>query len=57
MAQMISFLAGTWFIWWIVAIVLVLRWFHVVSVASGESEAYAANDNTPAAQLPSVRYS
>jgi hypothetical protein len=28
---MISFLAKTWFVWWMLAVVFILRWFHVLS--------------------------
>jgi hypothetical protein len=33
---MISFLMHTWFLWWVVAILVILRWFHRVAVASRE---------------------
>lgn len=28
---MILFIEKTWFLWWMLAIIIVLRWFHVVS--------------------------
>lgn len=28
---MILFIAKTWFLWWMLAIVLLLRWLHVLS--------------------------
>jgi len=27
---MISFLAKTWFVWWMLAVVFILRWVHVL---------------------------
>jgi hypothetical protein len=27
------FIAKTWFLWWILAILIVLRWFHLVAAA------------------------
>jgi uncharacterized membrane protein YecN with MAPEG domain len=29
---MVAFLMHTWFVWWILAIVFILRWMHVMSV-------------------------
>ena len=38
---MIPFLEQTWFLWWLVAIFVILRWFHQMSendqVEAGES--------------------
>jgi len=39
----ILFLERTWFLWWIVAIILILRWFHLFSCNAG------ATRDTPAA--------
>jgi hypothetical protein len=30
----IHFIAKTWFLWWMLAIVVVVRWFHTVSVGA-----------------------
>lgn len=32
---MTELLEKTWFIWWIVATLAILRWFHVVSINAG----------------------
>ena len=43
---MVHFFENTWFVWWAVAIVLVLRWMHVVSpqeVAGDEEELWFAD--------------
>lgn len=50
---MIGFLQQAWFLWWILAAVIVLRWFHLFSYRSddrdlearrpGETEASAAS--------------
>jgi hypothetical protein len=34
---MISFLAETWFLWWMFAVLFILRWVHVLS-ANSESD-------------------
>jgi len=28
---MVAFLVQTWLLWWFIAVVAILRWFHVVS--------------------------
>ena len=28
---MLGFFENTWFIWWVVAAIAILRWFHVIS--------------------------
>jgi hypothetical protein len=30
---MIALFAKTWFLWWLLASVVILRWFHAVAVA------------------------
>jgi hypothetical protein len=35
---MIAFLEKTWVLWWILAVVFIVRWFHVVSA---DRESYA----------------
>ena len=37
---MIPFLEKTWFLWWMVAILLILRWFHLF--ASGTEQTHDA---------------
>jgi hypothetical protein len=34
----ISFIAKTWFLWWMFAIVIVLRWFHLLVSANAKME-------------------
>jgi hypothetical protein len=36
---MIPFIAKTWFLWWMLAIVLALRWMHLVSAAAKKMDA------------------
>jgi hypothetical protein len=33
----IEFIEKTWFLWWIGATVVILRWFHLVSSETGDS--------------------
>jgi hypothetical protein len=39
---MAAFLAKTWFIWWTVAVVVIMRWFQV-AVADHTSAASSSN--------------
>ena len=34
---MIVFIQRTWFVWWILATVIILRWFHLFSYRTDES--------------------
>jgi hypothetical protein len=52
---MISFLEYTWFLWWIFAVIIVLRWFHTVRVDRDDD--LISEVNAPAGQPPSVHYS
>ena len=36
---MIAFIAKTWFLWWMLAIVLALRWMHLVAAAAKKMDA------------------
>ena len=29
---MLQFIESTWFLWWVFAVIVILRWFHVLSV-------------------------
>ena len=40
---MIPFIQKTWFLWWILAALIILRWFHLFSVRM-EDEAREAPD-------------
>ncbi len=35
---MIHFFESTWFLWWIFAVVVIIRWFHVVAVVNQDWE-------------------
>jgi len=35
---MIHFFESTWCLWWIFAVVVIIRWFHVVSVVNQDWE-------------------
>jgi hypothetical protein len=46
---MILFIAKTWFLWWIFAVVFIVRWFHVVSArATTENFNTVASDREQA---------
>ena len=38
-AVMTLFFAKTWFLWWILATVLIVRWFHAVSIGAEAHDA------------------
>ena len=42
---MISFVEKAWFVWWMVATVLAVRWFHVLAVYSGSPNAFICEDD------------
>jgi hypothetical protein len=35
---MIEFFAKTWFLWWIIAGLAIVRWFHLASLGGSELE-------------------
>jgi hypothetical protein len=39
----IPFIQSTWFVWWILATLFILRWFHLFSSRTGESALEAAD--------------
>jgi hypothetical protein len=55
---MIAFIERTWFFWWIVAVLVILRWFHIFSSQTDE-RAHEASDSgtressTDSNQIPS----
>jgi len=54
MAAFIGFIEKTWFLWWILAILAILRWFNAVAVQAGETddhETSASADAPPAMDL------
>jgi hypothetical protein len=45
---MIPFLQNTWVLWWLAAIVLIIRWFHLAMQAPEDSDdRVSASDVTP----------
>jgi hypothetical protein len=59
---MILFLQKTWFLWWFLANVFVLRWFHLFSSHAYESAFEAADPaedeaSSTSKQIPSVTVS
>ncbi len=48
---MISFIEQTWYLWWIGAIVILLRWFHLFV-----SDREEAADDEEAAAIASVQF-
>jgi hypothetical protein len=52
---MILFIGKTWFLWWILLSVFLLRWFHQVSskaAAMGFEVPESSDEKTPAASGP-----
>jgi hypothetical protein len=55
----ITFIQKTWFLWWILATLFSLRWFHLVSVRPDDEGAFEAADSakekasTGSKQIPS----
>ena len=53
---MISFIEKTWFLWWIVATLIILRWFHLfLSRAESGVDAAASDEEQAAAIAPGPR--
>lgn len=53
---MISFIEKTWFLWWIVATLMILRWFHLFSSgAESDRDASALDEEQAAAILAGQR--
>ena len=53
---MISFIEKTWFLWWIVATFIILRWFHLFSsAAESNRDASALDEEQEKAILSSPR--
>lgn len=40
---MLPLLDKTWLLWWMFAVVVILRWFHVLSANSGSDASDSAN--------------
>ncbi|MGA2019061.1 MAG: hypothetical protein ABSH02_00620 [Candidatus Sulfotelmatobacter sp.] len=56
---MIVFLQKTWFLWWIVADLVILRWFHLFSSSAHEMALEAADlveeeASTTSKQIPDL---
>ena len=52
---MAAFFAKTWFLWWMVAVVIVMRWFHVAGVNELEEQTWPAWANDEGSVLSSGR--
>lgn len=50
---MISFIEKTWFLWWILATLIILRWFHRFSSSAESGVNAAASDEEQAAAIAS----
>jgi hypothetical protein len=51
---MLAFFAKTWVLWWMLAVVVILRWFHVLSAAApSESPEHDSDEYTIRGQLAS----
>ena len=44
-----AFLESTWLVWWILAILVVLRWFHVNALTPEDSETHTRTPAVPPA--------
>jgi hypothetical protein len=40
----IPFMEETWFVWWIIAVVVILRWFHLSSLSRTETAEMPASE-------------
>ena len=55
---MIAFMEKTWFLWWILATLVILRWFHLLSSGTDSEGAFEAsgsakeNGSTDSKQIP-----
>lgn len=44
---MIALLQKTWFVWWILATLFTLRWFHLVSIRPDGKGTFEPADSAP----------
>jgi hypothetical protein len=51
----IPFIEKTWFLWWIFAALVILRWFHLFSLDSEETFDASASDGEQAAAIAPVQ--
>jgi hypothetical protein len=50
---MLQFMENTWFLWWIISVVIILRWFQVLSVDPDvESPHTRAGSNSKPSSAP-----
>lgn len=42
---MIPFIEKTWFLWWLVATLIILRWFHLFASRMDDDGAFEAADS------------
>ena len=55
---MVPFFQKTWFLWWILATLIILRWFHLFASSAEDDGAFEAADSPEEAsagskQIPS----
>jgi hypothetical protein len=46
---MLAFLESTWPVWWILAILVLLRWFHINALIPEDTEAHTRTPSVPPA--------
>ncbi len=51
---MLTFLENTWLLWWLLAIILILQWFHAIS-RDTQDEASANRDEFPVPKVRRIR--
>jgi hypothetical protein len=51
--SVISFFQKTWFLWWILATLIILRWFHLFSSSAETGLDTAASDEEQAVAIAS----
>lgn len=49
----IPFMEKTWFLWWILASIFLLRWFHLISPTTGDRGFEARDSSEEQAPVPS----
>ncbi len=52
---MLNFLENTWFLWWLLAILLILQWFHAISNDTKEGIDTHHDDDFSLPKVRSIR--
>jgi hypothetical protein len=52
---MILFFEKTWLLWWMFAVVVILRWFHVLSADPGSDALDSPNDDRSESHVVSAK--